>query len=82
VIPKSNLTNFGPEWIRVITRFFEDPVDFLRQYFKRELSESGNSADKRRFGWVLRQRREDRKESALFSIAVLHNIFTIRVPTG
>jgi transposase len=53
-----------------------------KQYFKRELSESGNSADKRRFGWVLRQRREDRKESALFSIAVLHNIFTIRVPTG
>jgi transposase len=82
VIPKSNLTNFGPEWIRIITRFFKNPVNFLRQYFKRELSESGNSADKRRFGWVLRQKREDRKESALFSIAVLHNIFTIRVPTG
>jgi transposase len=82
VIPKSNLTNFGPEWIRIITRFFKDPVNFLRQYFKRELSESENSADKRRFGWVLRQKREDRKESALFSIAVLHNIFTIRVPTG
>jgi len=40
---------------------------------------SAFSADKRRFGWVLRQKREDRQEMAMFSIALLHNFFTICV---
>ena len=46
-------------------------------YF-RKLSESAFSADKRRFGWKIRQRREDRRELALFAIGVLHNIFSVR----
>ncbi|MDH7507362.1 MAG: ISNCY family transposase, partial [Candidatus Thermoplasmatota archaeon] len=33
----------------------------------------------RRFGGLIRQKREDRREMALFSIAFLHNIFTVRM---
>jgi transposase len=79
VIPKKNITNFGPEWTRVIKRIIEDPVEFLKNYFKRNLSEAGFSADKRKFGWIIRQKREDRREVAMFSIALLHNVFAVRV---
>ncbi len=79
VIPKKNISKIGPEWFRVIRRIVDGPISFLRNYFRRNLSEAGFSADKRRFGWTIRQRREDRKEAAMFSIALLHNIFTVRV---
>jgi len=57
----------------------EDPVKYLKNYFQRNLSEAAFSADKRRFGWIIRQKREERQEMAMFSIALLHNIFTVRV---
>lgn len=79
VIPKKNISKLGFEWARVIKRIIEDPVLFLRKYFMRNLSEAGFSADKRRFGWTVRQRRDDRQEFAMFSIALLHNLFVIRV---
>ena len=50
VILKKNLTNFGPEWTKVIKRMMINPIAFLKRYIKRNLSESGFSADKRRFG--------------------------------
>jgi transposase len=79
VIPRKNLSRIGFDWLKVIERIVEAPYRFLRRYFKRNLSESGFSADKRRFGWVVRQRREDRREMALFAIGLLHNIFAVRV---
>ena len=65
--------------MRVIERIVEAPHKFLKRYFKRNLSGSGFSADKRRFGWLIRQKREDRREMALFAIGLLHNLFAIRV---
>jgi len=50
----------------------------LKQYFKRNFSESYVSADKGRFGNIIKQQRDDRQQSALFSNTLLHNIFTIR----
>ena len=82
LIPKSNIATVGLEWARIIKRMIEDPYLFLKNYYLRNLSESGFSADKRRFGGLIRQRREDRREMALFSIAFLHNIFTVRVRPG
>jgi transposase len=79
VIPKRNLARIGFEWLRVIERIVEMPYRFLKRYFKRNLSEAGFSADKRRFGWVVRQKREDRREMALFAVGLLHNIFAVRV---
>ena len=82
LIPKRNIVNFGVEWTRILKQMVSDPYLFLRCYYLRNLSETGFSADKRRFGGVIRQRREDRREMACFSIAVLHNIFTVRVRPG
>jgi len=79
LIPKKNIGRVGLEWSRVLRRVVEDPYLFLKGYFLRCLSESGFSADKRRFGGLVRQKREDRREMALFSIAFLHNIFTVRM---
>lgn len=79
LIPKSNLTKIGMDWSRIIRKIIANPRTFLKRYFKRNLSESGFSADKRRFGWLIRQRREDRREMATFAIGVLHNVFTVRV---
>jgi len=82
LIPKKNIARVGLEWSRVLRRVLEDPYLFLKGYFLRCLSESGYSADKRRFGGLVRQKREDRREMALFSIAFLHNIFTVRIRPG
>jgi len=79
VIPKKNIAKLGFEWTSVIKRLIENPARFMKRYFMRNLSEAGFSADKRRFGWKIRQRRTDRQEMALFTTALLHNIFTVRV---
>lgn len=82
VMPKKNLSKLGFEWAKVIRRIAVDPFMYLRKYFMRNISEAGYSADKRRFGWTIRQRREDRREMAMFSIALLHNVFATRVAPG
>ncbi len=79
IIPKKNISEIGIRWSDVFRKIAHDPVAFLSRYFMRNLSESGFSSDKRRFGNLIRQRREDRQEMALFSIAVWHNIYAIRV---
>jgi transposase len=79
VLPKENIPKIGIRWASIFRRIAEDPVGFLSRYFMRNLSESAYSADKRRFGSIVRQRREDRQETALFSIAVWHNIYATRV---
>jgi transposase len=82
LIPKKNIANVGLEWSQILRRATEDPYLFLKGYYLRNLCEAGFSADKRRFGGVVRQRREDRRETALFSIVFLHNIFMARVRPG
>jgi transposase len=79
VIPKKNISKIGITWSKVIRRILIDPINFLRCYFKRNLSEAGFSSDKRRFGWIIRQKRDDRIETAAFVTSILHNLFFIRV---
>lgn len=78
LIPKKNIARIGA-WADILTRMMASPVVFLSEYFQRNLSESGFSADKGRFGRVIRQRRVDRQETALFSNAFLHNLYAIRI---
>jgi transposase len=78
VTPKKNTCNFGVEWMRVLKNIIKAPAEFLKSYFKRNLSESGFSSDKRRFGWRIRQRRSDRREQALFCTTFLHNKIFVR----
>ena len=79
VIPKKNISEIGIRWSVIFRRIAENPIAFLSRYFLRNLSESGFSSDKQRFGGLIRQKREDRQENALFSIAVWHNLYAIRV---
>jgi transposase len=78
LIPKKNIARIGA-WADILTRMMASPVDFLSEYFHRNVCESGFSADKGRFGGIVRQRREDRQQTALFSNALFHNIYAIRI---
>jgi len=78
LIPKKNLARVGA-WADILMRMMASPVDFLSEYFHRNVCESGFSSDKARFGRVIRQKRPDRQETALFSNAFLHNLYAIRI---
>lgn len=82
LLPKKNIARIGVEWSRILRRAVEDPYLFLKGYYLRNLCESGFSADKRRFGGLIRQKREDRRETAMFSTTFLHNLFMARVRPG
>ncbi len=78
LIPKKNATVKGPwKWKQMLHRFVNDTHTYLREYFRRNQSESGISEDKRRFGWQIRQRREDRIDTADFCTVLWHNLFWI-----
>lgn len=79
VLPKKNISKIGIEWSRVIKRIIEAPFAYLKDYFKRNLSESGFSSDKRRFGGIIHQKKDDRQSMAMLAIGFLHNLFFIRV---
>lgn len=78
IIPKKNATIKGSSsWKQIITRFVEDPIFHLREYYKRNNSESGFSADKRMCGWKIWQRKDDRIDTALMCKGVWHNLMLI-----
>lgn len=76
LIPKKNTK--GLNWLKTIKRILLKPIQYLTEYYKRNLNESSNNADKNRFGHKIRQKRPDRQENALNTIAILHNIYTTR----
>lgn len=80
VLPKEDLSNFGTEWYQILSRAKEGPYGFMKDYLKREISETYFGADKERFGRKIPQRREDRRETATFGTTILHNLFSIRLP--
>lgn len=79
LIPKNNISSFGTQWPPIFQRIMDDPVAFLKGYFMRNLTETANACDKRRFGHTVRQQIEERQEAALRAIEVLHNIWAVRV---
>ena len=76
IIPKSNATINGTwEWKRIMYDFVTDPIAYLEDYFQRNQSESGIAEDKKRTGWKLGQKREDRIDTANFCNVLWHNLF-------
>jgi transposase len=74
LIPKINATIKGTQkWKRMLKQFVEDTKEYLREYYKRNQSESGFSEDKKRTGWRLGQKREDRIDTADFLTTIWHN---------
>ncbi len=75
VIPKRNATIKGSYvWKDMIRDLMLYPFLFLGEYFRREHSESGFSADKRCDGWKIWQRREDRILAATLLKGLWHNL--------
>ncbi|MGC9088520.1 MAG: ISNCY-like element ISFac3 family transposase, partial [Conexivisphaera sp.] len=66
VIPERNATLNGSwRWKDTMREFVRNTMKYLEEYYRRERSEAGFSADKRFFGWGVAQRREDRIKGAL-----------------
>ena len=75
VIPKKNVTLRGTwKWKDVLEDFVRDTKGFLKEYFRRNQSESAFSEDKRRFGWKIPQKRPDRVETHDFCTSLWHNM--------
>jgi transposase len=74
-IPKINATIRGPWiWKRMLYNFITDPHTYLEEYYQRNQSESGHAEDKKRTGWKLGQKREDRIETANTLTVLWHNL--------
>lgn len=78
IIPKKNATiNGSPEWKRIIRSFVDEQTAHLKEYYKRNNSESWYSADKRLCGWKIWQKRPDRIGLALMCKGVWHNLMLL-----
>jgi len=76
LIPKSNATvRDSWEWKRMLYRFVHDTKAYLKEYYQRNQSESGFSEDKKRTGWKLGQKREDRIDTANTVNKLWHNLY-------
>ena len=78
LIPKKNATIKGSwTWKRMLYRFVQDTEAYLKEYFQRNKSESGFAQDKKRCGWKLGQKREDRLDTANFLTSLWHNLYNL-----
>lgn len=76
IIPKTNVTVEGcVKWKKTLGRFVSDTYVYLMEYFKRNMSESMNSFDKRTFGGFVRQKLDERISTCLSARTTLHNMF-------
>ena len=78
LIPKKGTKIKGSlAWSKMLLKFCNNIGEYLAEYFKRNQSESGFSEDKRRFGWRIPQKIEERIDSAYFSIFTWHNLLWV-----
>jgi transposase len=78
LINRKNIAKVTP-WANILMKMNATPAAVLAEYFLRNACESGFSMDKRKFGGILRQKKEDRQDTALFSNAFLHNLYVFRI---
>lgn len=78
IIPRKNAKpGHGTEWLHALQSFVWDTMNHLGEYFKRNNSEANFGGDKKMFGWRVRQKREDRIDTALFCRDIWHNLFRL-----
>ena len=78
IIPRSNAKlGHGEDWLKVMKEFVDKTMEYLREYYKRNLSENGFGVDKKMFGSKIRQKREDRIDTAVFSKMLWHNLIYV-----
>ena len=79
VIPKSNvMIKVSYAWKDMVRDLISYPFLFLSEYFRREHSESGFSADKRFDGWKIWQRRDGRIHTATMCKGVWRNLLWLK----
>lgn len=74
---KGSKPGHGTAWLKAMQSFVWDTMNHLEEHFKRNNSESEFSADKKMFGWKVKQKRDDRINTALFCRDVWHNLFRL-----
>ncbi|MBU4283987.1 MAG: ISNCY family transposase [Nanoarchaeota archaeon] len=75
IIPRKNAKlGHGEDWLKVMNNFVNDTWEYLKEYYKRNLSENGFGVDKKMFGSKIRQKREDRIDTAIFAKVLWHNL--------
>ena len=57
--------------------FVDNTWNYLKEYYKRNLSENGFSVDKKIFGDKIRQKIEYRIDTAVFSKVIWHNLINV-----
>ena len=78
ILPKKNTAIKGTEkWHGIWRSLMEDSMVFLKEYYKRENSESGFASDKKSNGWQVWQRRIDRIATAVMCKGVWHNLLLL-----
>lgn len=78
LIPKKNVTVKGSlAWKEMLKDFLNNTHHYFEEYYKRNQSESGYSEDKRRFGWRIPQKLENRINTSYFGIFTWHNLFWV-----
>ena len=78
LIPKKNVSlKNGLAWNEMLDRFVNNTFEYLKEYFKRNNSESGFSADKKLLGWKISQKKEDRIDTAIFCKVIWRNLFQL-----
>lgn len=78
VLPRKNATLNGSwKWKRTMKEFVDDTPEYLEEYYRREHSEAGFSADKRMLGWGVAQRLPRRIDCALTCAGLWHNLFNL-----
>jgi len=82
LIPRKNIAHIPiiPEWLEAMRGFVEETLGYLEQYYLREQSEAGFSADKRMLGWRIAQRRGDRITTAQTCLSTWHNLLNLHGP--
>ena len=78
ILPKSNTTIHGSKkWHNIWKSIMYDTMGFLKEYYKRENSESGFAADKKSNGYEVSQRRDDRIRTSLLCKGLWHNLLLV-----
>lgn len=77
-IPKKNVTmSNGIFWNERLTEFVDNTFSYLREYYRRNNSESAFAVDKKLFGWKIGQKRDDRIDTVCFCKTIWRNLFQL-----
>lgn len=78
ILPKSNTTiNGSKRWHEIWKSLMYDTMTYLKEYYKRENSESGFAADKKSNGCEISQKRDDRIRTSLMCKGIWHNLLLV-----